>query len=171
MDAWEAVRMRRAVRNFDGRALPPEAIERICDAGRMAPSSMNEQRWDFIVCGDRDHLAELARVGDYADHIAGAAVAIALITPEAEEDWRRESIAFDLGQAAENMMLVARAMGIGSVHGSVYDYDLVRSLLGYPETHRCDTILSFGYPADPSVFDSAPSARKPLEEMVHRERW
>jgi len=66
---------------------------------------------------------------------------------------------------------VARAMGIGSVHGSVYDYDLVRSLLGYPETHRCDTILSFGYPADPSVFDSAPSARKPLEEMVHRERW
>jgi nitroreductase len=171
MDAWEAVSTRRAVRSFAPRPLPEEAILRICDAGRLAPSSMNEQRWDFVVCTDREHLLQLAAIGDYADHIAGAAAAIALITPEAEEGWRRESIAFDLGQAAENMMLVAWAMGIGSVHGSVYDEDLTRSLLGYPAGMRCDTVLSFGYPADETVFQRPPTNRRPLEQVLHGERW
>jgi nitroreductase len=168
MDAFETISSLRAVRAFDPRPIPPDVLERILEAGRRAPSSMNEQRWAFVVCTDRERLLELASVGDYAGHIAGAAAAIALVTPEAEEGWRRESIAFDLGQCAQNLQLAAWAEGVGSVHAAVYDEERTRRLLGYPDDHRCDYLLSFGYPA------SAPSGhggRRPLEELLHRERW
>lgn len=172
MDTWTAITTRRAVRDFDGRPLDPAHLERICEAGRRAPSSMNEQRWDFIVCVDREHLHELAQVGDYAGHLAGAAAAVALVTPDAAEGWLRESIAFDLGQAAQNMMLAAWDLGIGSVHASVYDEERTRLLLGYPEGMRCDVLLSFGYPADPGVLGRPPSGgRKPLDDLIHLERW
>lgn len=172
METWTAIETRRAVRDFDGRPLELAHLQRILDAGRRAPSSMNEQRWDFIACVDPAHLRELARVGDYADHLAGAAAGVALVTPDTSEGWRRESIAFDLGQAAQNMQLAAWDLGIGSAHASVYDEDLARELLGYPAGSRCDTILSFGYPADPTVLGRAPSAgRRALDQVVHPERW
>jgi nitroreductase len=65
-------------------------------------------------------------------------------------------------------MLCAWELGIGSAHASVYDEAIARRLLGYPDGWRCDYVLSLGYPAEPPA---APGARKPLEELVHRERW
>jgi nitroreductase len=171
MDPLEAIGSRRAVRTFADRAVPRAEIDRILEAGRRAPSSMNEQRWDFILCLDRGHLRELATVGDYAGHLAGAAFAVALVTPDVSRDWERESIAFDLGQCAENMLVAAWALGIGAVHASVYDEAMARGLLGYPEGKRCDTLLSFGYPADPTIFERPPLARRSLGDVVHEERW
>ncbi len=168
MDVFEAISTQRAVRRFDGRSLPEEALTRILEAGRLAPSSMNAQRWTFVVCTDGEQLQRLSKVGDYADHIAGAAAAIALATPEGTEDGERESIAFDLGQAAQNMMLTAWEQGIGSVHAAVYDESLTRELLGYPAGWRCDYLLSFGYPARVA---GPPTDRKPADDIVRCERW
>jgi nitroreductase len=168
MDVPETISTLRAVRSFDGRPLSEGVLAAILEAGRRAPSSMNEQRWAFVVCTDRDHLRELATIGDYAGHIAGAAAAIALVTPEAEEDWRRESIAFDLGQCAENMMIAAWSMGIGSVHAAVYDERRARDLLAYPAGWRCDYVLSLGHP---TRVPTTRGGRKPLSELTHRERW
>lgn len=172
METRRAIETRRAVRDFDPKPVARKDVERILEAGRRAPSSMNEQRWDFVVCSDREHLVALSRVGEYAGHLAAAAFGVALVTPAVDEVWRKESIAFDLGQAAENMMIAAWDLGIGSVHASVYDEDMARELLGYPADRRCDTILSFGYPKDPAVLERAPSrGRKPLREILHEERW
>ncbi len=118
---WEAIARKRAIRTFDGRPLEPEHLERIVDAGRHAPSSKNRQRWTFIVCQDREHLRELAAVGPFADHIAGAAAAIALVTPDPSSTTAGRSIDFDIGMAAENMMLAAWELGIGSVPATVYE--------------------------------------------------
>ena len=76
---------------------------------------------------------------------------------------------FDLGQAAENMMLAAWELGIGSVPATVYEHDSARQLLGYPADQRCEYILSFGYPADPAELTRAARAggRRPLDEIVH----
>ncbi len=168
MGVFDAIASQRAVRRFAERPIEPEKLERILDAGRRAPSSMNEQRWSFVVVTDRERLRELARLGDYADHIAGAAAAVALVTPEPTEDWEGESIAFDLGHCAQSLMLAAWELGIGSVHAAVYDEPQARELLGYPEGWRCDYLLSLGYPASPP---SGQGRRKSLEELVHRERW
>jgi nitroreductase len=173
VDVWTAVSTKRAIREFAARPIEEDRLRRILDAGRRAGSSKNLQRWAFVVCRDRGHLAELARVGPYAGHLAGAAAGIALVTPDPATADAPLSIMWDLGQAAENMMLVAWEMGIGSVPATVYDHDLARRLLGYPADRKCEFLLSFGYPADPARLTAPPRAggRKSLDEVVHRERW
>jgi nitroreductase len=173
MDTWAAIRSKRVVRRFEPRPLEPAHLERILDAGRHAGSSKNLQRWDFIVVEERGRLEALAAVGRFAGHLAGAAAAIALVTPDPRAPGAPLSVVWDLGQAAQNMMLVAWSLGIGSCPATVYDHDLARQLLGYPADRDCEYILSFGYPADPADLTRSPRAggRRALGEVVHRERW
>jgi len=173
VDTWTAIRMKRAIRSFADRPLAPADLERILRAGRHSGSAKNLQRWDFIVCRDRVHLGELAAVGPWAGHLAGAAVAVALVTPDPRAAQAPLSILFDLGQVAANMMLAAWELGIGSVPATVYDQDLARRLLGYPEDRQCEYLLSFGHPADPGRLTAppVPGRRRPLESIVREERW
>jgi nitroreductase len=172
MDTWTAINTIRAVRRFAPRPLEEAHLERILNAGRRAGSSKNEQRWAFVVVRDREHLRELSEVGAYAGHLAGAAAAVALVTPEATGH-RRDSIMWDCGRAAQNMVLAAWELGIGSVPATVYDHALASRLLGLPADQRCDFLLSFGYPQDPSKLTASNRAggRLSLDEVVHRERW
>lgn len=173
MTIWDAIRAKRMVRRFDPRPLPAEAVERIVDAGRHAGSSKNLQRWDFIVVRDREQLQALSKVGDYAGHLAGATIAIALVTPDPRANGQPLSIMWDLGLAAENMVLTAWELGIGSCPATVYDQALARSLLGYPDDRWCEYLLSFGYPADDDELTRPPKAggRRPLSDIIHEGRW
>ena len=173
LGAWRAIARRRVVRRFADRPLEPAHLTRILAAGRRSGSAKNLQRWDFIVCRDRDRLRELSEVGPWAGHLAGAAVAIALVTPDPRAPGRPLSLMFDLGQAAENMQLAAWELGVGSCPATVYEQDLARRLLGYPADRHCEFLLSFGYPADPAKLTAplAPGGRRPLAEIVHEERW
>ena len=173
MDVWTAIRTKRMVRRFEPRALASEDLERILDAGRRAASSKNQQAWDFVAVQDRELLRRLSEVGPYAGHVAGAAAAIALVTPDPRAPGGSLSVAWDVGMAAENMMLAAWERGIGSCPATVYDQSIAREILGLPEDRFCGWILSFGYPADPTDLTRPPKkgGRKPLEEIVHRDRW
>jgi len=173
MDTWQAIDTTRAIRKFTDKPLASEHLDRILNAGRRAGSSKNTQQWDFIVCTDRAHLAELALVGDYAGHLAGAAAAVALVTPDPATAEAPLSVMWDLGRAAQNMTLAAWELGIGSVPATVYHQDLVKRLLGLPDDRHCEFLLSFGYPEKPEALTWAKRAggRKPLEAIVHHERW
>jgi nitroreductase len=173
MDAWTAVRTKRMVRRFADRPLAAEELARIVDAGRHAGSSKNLQRWDFVAIEDRDTLGRLSRVGPYAEHLAGAATAVALVTPDPRASGAPLSVMWDLGMAAQNMQLVAWEMGIGSCPATVYDHGLVSEILRLPDDRFCEYILSFGYPADPDDLSRPPKAggRRPLDDVLHRERW
>ncbi len=173
MDVWTAIRTKRMVRRFAPRPLSPEHLTRIVDAGRHAGSSKNQQRWDFVVVDGRDRLRQLAGVGPYAGHLAGAAAAVALVTPDPRRAGASLSLVWDVGMAAENMMLAAWELGIGSCPATVYEQALVRDVLGLPEDRFCGWVLSFGYPANPEELTRPPRAggRKALDEVVHSERW
>lgn len=173
VSTWEVVSSRRVVRKFADRPLEEEHLQRILQAGRRANSSKNQQRWAFIVCREREHLRQLAEVGPWAGHLAGAAAGIALVTPDPSATGIPLSVMFDLGMAADSMILVAWELGIGSVPATVYRQDLARELLGYPDDHHCEFLLSFGYPADPNELTRPLQAggRRPLDELVHEERW
>ena len=173
MTVWDAVSHKRAIRRFVDRPLDSEHLKRILDAGRRAGSSKNSQRWSFIAIEDRATLRELADAGPYAGHLAGAAAAIALVTPDPKTVDAPLSVMWDLGQAAQNMMLVAWELGIGSVPATVYTHDLVQRVLSLPDDQHCEFLLSFGYPARPEDLTRPPQAggRLPFEQLVHRERW
>lgn len=172
MNTWEAINSVRVIRDFSDRPLSAENEARIMNAGRRTGSSKNEQTWAFIVIRDRDHLRELTGVGRYADHLAGAAIAVALVTPEESAGWRNTRM-WDLGRAAQNLVLAAWELGIGSAPATVFEQELAQRLLGLPADRRCHYLLSFGYPADPSQLTASNKrgGRKPLAAVVHEERW
>jgi len=172
LKVWEAINGIRVIRDFAERPLSPEHEARILNAARRTGSSKNEQTWGFIAIRDRDHLRELTAVGKYADHLAGAALAVALVTPDESAGWRNTRM-WDLGRAAQSMVLAAWELGIGSAPATVFQQELVGRLLALPADRRCHYILSFGYPADPSELTAPKKAggRKPLAEVVHEERW
>ncbi len=173
MDVWQAVRTKRMVRRFEDRRLEPEHVERILDAGRHAGSSKNLQRWDFVVVEDRERQRELGAVGENAGHLAGASAAVALVIPDPHAPDAPLSIVFDLGVAAQNMMLVAWELGIGSCPATIYEHDAAREMLGHPADWHCEYLISFGYPANEALLTARKRAgkRRALAEIVHRERW
>lgn len=173
MDVDAAIAGLRVVRRFEDRPLDNAHLTAILNAGRRASSSKNRQRWDFIAVTERDLLTALADVGPFAGHLAGAAAAIALITPDPRADTGSLSILWDLGIASQNMILAAWARGIGSCPATVYDQALARRLLALPDGLTCEYLLSFGYPADPADLTRPLRAggRRALEDIVHREHW
>jgi len=71
METWDAIRARRNVRQYTDQPIAREDLERICEAGRRAPSAGNGQPWDFVVVTDRAQLTELAKVWERGGrHIA-----------------------------------------------------------------------------------------------------
>ena len=171
METWDALRARRNVRQFAERVIPEADLERILEAGRRAPSASNRQLWDFVVVTGRKRLAELSGVFQGARHVAGSAATIALVVPASEDARSRDLIQFDLGQATMCLMLAAADLGVGSGHAGVHDQDLARRLLGFPADHVCALLIAFGYPADHPLRPVNRPARRPFEQVVHREQW
>ena len=83
------------------------------------------------------------------------------------------SVMWDLGRAAQNMVLAAWAMGIGSCPVTVYEQPLVHDILGLPEDRHCEFLLARGLPPDPGDLSRPPRAggRLSLADIVHEERW
>ncbi|HEX9386047.1 MAG TPA: nitroreductase family protein [Anaerolineales bacterium] len=170
MNVSEAIRLKRAVRKFQDKPLPDEVIRAILNAGRRSQSSKNEQTWQFIAIRDKSILKALSECGTYAGHLAGAALGVAILTPDPEGKFQ---IMFDAGQAAAFMQLAAWELGIGSAPASIYEHEKARQILGFPPEWDLRIALSFGYPADEEKLSAAPKkgGRRPLEEVVHWDKW
>jgi nitroreductase len=171
METWDAIASRRNVRQFVNRPLPDEALDRILEAGRRAPSSRNTQPWDFIVVTDRDQLGELAKVWRGGGHVADSAATIAVIARATDDPHVRARTQFDIGQATMAMLIMAADLGVGSGHSAVADQELARNVLGFPEDRYAAYLLDLGYPADRPLKPIAKPDRRPFDEVVHRGHW
>ena len=169
METYSTILSLRSIRQFDlSRPIDEATLHRILQAGRMSGSSKDSQPWWFIVIKDRAMLETLAKTGDYAQHLTGAAFAVAIVF-----DPRFYRGEFDSGRTAQNMMLVAWDDGIGSCLASMHREDDCKTALGVPGDLRLQHIISFGYPlpVDQSIPAVQKRRRRPLEEIVLQERW
>ena len=170
MNVSNAIRLKRAVRKFTPEPLPEAVLLAILNAGRRAQSSKNTQPWHFIAITDKTVLKALSECGDYAGHLAGAALGVAILHPDPGEKFQ---IMFDIGQAAAYMQLAAWELGVGSCLASIYQPDKARQVLGFPADLHLRIALSFGYPLQDQALTAAPKkgGRRAFNEMVHREKW
>ena len=170
MNALETIKLKRAVRQFTNQPLPETAMLAILNAGRRAQSSKNSQPWNFIAITDRAILKALSECGAYAGHLAGAALGVALVHPDPGEKFQ---LMFDIGQYAAYMQLAAWELGIGSCIASIYEMEKAREILEVPKSMFLRIAISFGYPQDPGLLIQIPrkGGRRPLDEIVHHERW
>ena len=171
METWDAIRARRNVRAYDDRPISAENLERILEAARRSPSSTNQQAWDFVVCTERETLQQLARTWRYARHVGGSAATVVLVAPITPDQDTRDWILYDMGQATMSMMLAAADLGIGSCHAALNDQALARRILDLPEDRFCVGLVAFGYPADRPLAPIERPKRRPLDDVVHGERW
>ena len=170
MNVSDAIRMKRAIRKFQDKALPDDVVTAILNAGRRSQSSKNEQTWQFIAIRDKATLKALSECGTWAGHLAGAALGVAILTPDPTAKFQTM---FDAGQAAAFMQLAAWELGVGSVPASIYEPEKAREILGFPSEWHMRIALSFGYPLDEEKLSAAPKkgGRRSLEEVVHWDRW
>ncbi len=172
METWDAIRARRNVRQYLDQPIGREDLERILEAGRRAPSAGNWQPWNFVVVTAREQLIELAKAWDRGGrHIARSAATIALVAEEPEDARHRDWLMYDLGQATANMMLAAADLGIGSGHSAVGDQEQAQRVLGLPDSYLAAYLIGLGYPADRPLRPLVRPERRPLDEIVHWDRW
>lgn len=163
MEVFDAVRTVLAVREYQDRPLPPDAVRRIVEAGRLTASAMNAQPWHFIVVEERETIRQLARLAPTGPYVAGAPLVIVV----AIEDSR--FAVSDASRAVQSMMLTAWSEGIGSNWVGFHGLDGMKALLGIPDAIEVLAILPFGYPAQ--ARGRGKKKRKALSEVAHRERF
>ncbi len=165
MDVFQCIRTRRTIRDFKPDAVPDDALRRILQAARWAPSSSNTQPWHFIVVRNRETIAELGRICTQGTFIGRAPLAIAVVMGET----RRPQL--DAGRALQQMELAAWSEGLGTCFVGIRDEQQteVKALLGITEGYELITVLPFGYRIIRPEGTGTP--RKPMAEMTHGERF
>ena len=170
MNVSDAIRTKRAIRKFKEEALPEDVVKAILNAGRRSQSSKNQQGWQFIAIQDKSILKSLSECGQWATHLAGAALGVAILTPEPTVKFQTM---FDAGQASAYMQLAAWELGVGSVPASIYEPEKAREILGFPAEWHLRIALSFGYPVEEEKLSAAPKkgGRRSLDEVAHWDKW
>ena len=169
MDVLLAVASKREVRDYASRPVPDDVEQRILEAGRVAGSSRNTQARRFILVVDPDKRERLADAVYAPGNVRGAALVVAIAA------WGRGPTAFDVGRAAQNMMLAAWEDRVGSCPNGIADPDQAARLLGLSDDERAAIVITFGYPARPRDPERrsatewiARADRKPFEDVVQR---
>lgn len=164
MDTFDAIRKRISVREYSDKLIEREKLEKIADAGRLAPTARGEEPWEFIVVTEREKLREISCITDHGKFLAGAASAIVVFCRDTKY-YLEDGCA-----AVENMLVAAADLGISScwIAGDKKPYcsDIARAL-SVPEGFKLISILSLGYPKTPPV----PNKKRPLKEVLHWESF
>ena len=169
MDAIEAIMTRRSVRRFRDAPVPEQVVRTLLEAAMAAPSAGDQRDWHFVVIDDRSLLERVPDVHPYASMVPDAPLAILVCG-----DLSRESHAGywvqDCAAATENLLLAARALGLGAVWLGVYPREDrvagLRRLLSLPEHVVPLALVPVGHPAQ----DQGPEDRFDATK-VSRNRW
>jgi nitroreductase len=192
----EVVRRRRMVRHFRPDPVDPAALERMLDLARRAPSAGYTQGQSFVVVTRPETKREIARLcgeegyveGGFHPFISGAPVLVVVCTSEeayhrryqeadkvredgTEIEWPVPYWHVDAGCAAMILLLAAVDEGLAAGFAGAHDLDGLRSLLGIPPQVTPIGVVPIGYPAPDVPSPSLKRGRKPLDSVVHRERW
>jgi len=173
MDILEAIKGRRSVRAFTDKPVPDEDIMTILDAARQAPSAGNLQPWEFIVVKDAEIKKGLAQAALDQASIEEVSVVIVVCADKSRSSSRygsRGSTLYciqDTAAAIQNLHLAAHALGLGTCWVGAFNETEARKLLNAPLNVRPVAIIPVGYPAE----KPKPRPRRPLTEIVHRERF
>ncbi|HEX9901854.1 MAG TPA: nitroreductase family protein [Acidobacteriota bacterium] len=172
----ELIRKRRSVRQFQPRPVPRDLLMTLAEAARLAPSAANRQPLEFILLDDPAVCGKLFPHLHWAAYISPAgnpqpgqepAAYVVTLVNTAVRDKGYEN---DVGAAMMSMIMAAWAEGVASCWLISVDRAEVSRLLDIPETHRLDSVLALGYPAEaPQAEDLTDSVQywKDAEGRLH----
>jgi len=162
MDLYQTIQKRRSIRSYTGDPIPREDLEKIIDAGRLAPSGNNRQPWDFIVVTNRDMIQKLSIAAAWS---AQASAMIAVVMDTTTKYWCEDGSA-----AVENILLAATALGYGTcwLEGNALPHEnAIKAWLKIPADLKLLTLIPIGVPVEwPETRN-----KKPLDQVLHWETY
>ncbi len=196
MEFSDVLRNRRMVRNYEPTPVPAESLQRIVDAGLRAPSAGNSQGFGFVVVTAAATRAAIAGLGDEDEYVAAgfdpwisAAPAHIVLTvseqvyrhryrepdklgPDGTEiEWPVPYWFVDAGAALMAVLLAAVDEGLAAGFLGVHSLPDLGRLLQIPEDHTPIGVVTVGYPLPDRRSKSLDRGRRPIEDVVHWERW
>jgi nitroreductase len=178
-DILNLIISRQSDRKYSAEPVEKEKLERIIEAGRMAPSACNAQPWKFIVVTDPDLVAKIAEaasaklIGMNA-FVAQAPVQIIIVREQPNFSSKvgatiknKDYSLIDIGIATENICLQAQAEGLGTCIIGWFDEKELKKLLAIPRSRRVELIITLGY----SLSEKREKRRKPPEETVSYNKY
>ena len=171
MNISEALEKRRSIRSFSSRPVARELLLELAQAGRLAPSASNLQAWHFFFLTDPELVK---KVDLFSPGLSGHPPVILAICSDmgyarvhGSPNSERYGCIMDAAMAAENIMLKALDLGLGSCAIKSYNDAAIRKLLKLPEDYRIEILISLGYPEG----EPRPRRLRPMEKIFHFNAW
>ena len=162
-DIYDFIIRLRAIRDYTADPLTTEDLEAILEAARWTGSSKNRQDWSFVTITDPDRLQGLAEHGDFTQPVRDSKATVVLVQEEGGN-------MFDIGRAAQNIMLAAKAIGVASCPITLHRENDAREFLDAPDGTIVRYAVALGYPAE----DARPTkfgGRKSSESLIRLDRY
>jgi len=172
MEFFDVIENRHSVRAYTDEPIPEDALIRILEAARKAPSASNKQPWKLVVVSDQSKREAIAASGTYGKFLSKCpTVIIGLGDPAIAPKWH----VVDTTIALEHIVLAATAEGLGSCWIGSFDEATVKTLISVPEGLKAVAIIALGYEKKHlDVLGAASKILRPsrkLDELVSRETF
>jgi nitroreductase len=158
----DLIRSRRSIRKYRNQPVSDQLINNILEAGRWAPSGLNNQPWRFLVIKNKNYKQELSLMTHYSRIVAESAFCIAIFFNSAA-GYHRDKDMMSIGACIQNMLLFSHHIGIGSVWlGEILkNSEKINVLLGVDHQHEFMALIAFGYPDE-----TAESERLTMDQLL-----
>jgi len=156
------IKSRRSIRKFKRKAIPKSIIREILEAGRWAPSGLNNQPWRFMVL-EKEKRAALCKFSRYGHIIKGSDKAI-LVFIDKNASYNYEKDLMAIGACIQNMLLYVHSQGLGACWlGEILNQRKeIKRLLKIPTPLELEAVIALGYP----LKSHEPTPRKSLKNLI-----
>ncbi|MDP4185460.1 MAG: nitroreductase family protein [Bacteroidota bacterium] len=170
MDFLELAQKRFSVRTYEDRKIEKEKLLYILEAGRLAPSAVNYQPWEFIVLTKPESLEKIHQT--YPREWFKLAPAVILVCGDHNQGWRRPSdnkdhTDIDIAIAVDHMVMATTELELGTCWVCNFNASLCKELFELPHNLEPIVLLPIGYPKVASIPEKK---RKHLQDIVHWEK-
>ncbi len=168
MDFMDVISARKSVRGYTDKPVEEEKLSKILEVARLAPSWANKQCCRYIVVKDKTKIQELSERFDWLKK----ALVIIVACADPKDSGDRNGMNYylvDVGISMQQLVLAATNLELGTCWIGAFDEAKVKKALGVPENIKVVAMTPLGYPAEKEGIGSG--KRKPLEEIVHHEKW
>jgi nitroreductase len=162
---YDLVISRRSIRRYEERIVPKSLLDKVLEAGRVAPSAKNIQPWHFIVITKEEVRKQFSK-WRYSSFFTESPVIIVGCADHSNKKVSKWST-IDVTIALQNMVIAAHALGLGTCWIGCFEEPEASQTLGVPNNYKIVAMLSLGYPT--SI--SQGPRKKTLDEIVSYEKW
>jgi nitroreductase len=162
MDVLEAIKGRRSIRQFTDEPIGKEVLEKLLDAAGWAPTAGNQQRWRFVVVTSPSVKQLVKKFAPGIFVMPGAFIVICVERHPNPNPMFEVTYLADCSMAAQNIMLAAYEMGLGTCVALSYAKVAIKEILNIPEGIEPLLVVTLGYPAE----DPEPPPRLELNQIA-----